>query len=85
MAKDQSKGEDRLAKYAHIPGSYSTHREWFYAPKRSWVEQGKWDIPEKFVIKYVSLSFQLFERKITRALGLIHLMAYKLLHSNKTH
>jgi len=46
-----SQVEDRLAKYAHIKGSYSTPREAMFAPKKSWIEQGKWDIPEAFVIK----------------------------------
>ena len=43
--------QDRLAKYAKMPGGYSTPREAMFEPKTSWVKQQKWDIPEPFVIK----------------------------------
>lgn len=47
----QGQAEDRLEKYKSIPGVYHTPLEAFFAPKKSWVEQRKWDIPEAFVIK----------------------------------
>ncbi len=43
--------ESILEKYEEMPGSYSTPREGLAAPKKSWVEQRKWDIPDPFVIK----------------------------------
>jgi 3-keto-5-aminohexanoate cleavage enzyme len=41
----------RLAKYEDMPGLYSTPLETVFAPKKSWVKQRRWDIPEAFVIK----------------------------------
>lgn len=46
-----SQHESKLAKYKDMPGGYSTPVEALFAPKRSWVEQRKWDIPDAFVIK----------------------------------
>jgi len=46
-----SKHENRLAKYKDMKGGYSTPVETIFAPKKSWVEQRKWDIPDAFVIK----------------------------------
>jgi 3-keto-5-aminohexanoate cleavage enzyme len=43
--------ESRLAKYKDMKGIYSTPLEAVFAPKKSWVEQRKWDIPDAFVIK----------------------------------
>ena len=49
MANSQHK--DRLAKYKDMKGIYSTPIETVFAPKKSWVEQRKWEIPDAFVIK----------------------------------
>lgn len=43
--------EDTLAKYKHLPGSYSTPRDAIFASKKSWVEQHRWDLPDAFIIK----------------------------------
>ncbi len=43
--------ESKLAKYKDLPGGYFTPIEGLFAPKKAWVEQQKWDIPEAFVIK----------------------------------
>ena len=43
--------KDRFERYKKIPGAYTTGDESLFAPKKSWVEQRKWDIPDTFVIK----------------------------------
>ena len=46
-----SQYDERLAKFKDMPGGYSCGVEALFAPKTSWVEQRKWDIPVPFVIK----------------------------------
>ncbi len=43
--------EEKLAKYKSMPSWYGSPLEERWAPKKSWVEQRKWDIPDAFVIK----------------------------------
>lgn len=49
MANSQIKS--KLVKYKDMKGGYSTPIETLFAPKKSWVEQRKWDIPDAFIIK----------------------------------
>jgi len=46
-----SQDDSRLAKYKEMKGFYSTPLEKLFTPKKSWVEQQRWEIPEAFVIK----------------------------------
>ena len=46
-----SQHDSRLEKYKDMKGVYSTPLETLFAPKKSWVEQRKWDIPDAFIIK----------------------------------
>jgi 3-keto-5-aminohexanoate cleavage enzyme len=46
-----SKFEERLAKLKDLPDAYTAGKEALFVPKRSWVEQRRWDIPDPFVIK----------------------------------
>lgn len=44
--------EEKLAKLKDLPQRYATPKETFYAaPRKSWVTQQRWDMPEAFVIK----------------------------------
>ena len=47
-----SQYEERLEKLKSLPQRYATPKETFYAaPRKSWVIQQRWDMPEAFVIK----------------------------------
>jgi len=43
--------ESKLLKYKDMKGGYSTPIETLFAPKKAWVEQRKWDMPDAFIIK----------------------------------
>lgn len=40
-----------FSKYKDVPGPYLSDPDGFMKPKKSWVEQRKWDIPDVFVVK----------------------------------
>ncbi len=40
-----------FSKYVDVPGPYLSDPAGFFVPKKAWVEQRKWDIPDVFVVK----------------------------------
>ncbi len=40
-----------FSKYEHIPAAYVSDPDGFAKPKKAWVEQRKWDIPDVLVVK----------------------------------